>query len=97
MLPIICNFYRYHLYFYRYIGGSNLLVDMDRRSKSTGVQINWAAVRCNFTFEACHIPGVVNPIAGALSLFNWLVFRQLELPIATRYQPSFQQPYCINC
>ncbi len=26
------------------------------------------AARCNFTFEACHIPGVANPIADALSL-----------------------------
>ncbi len=35
------------------------------------------AARCNFTFEARHIPGVANPIADALSRFNWQVFRQL--------------------
>ncbi len=35
------------------------------------------AARCIFTFEARHIPGVANPIADALSRFNWQVFRQL--------------------
>jgi hypothetical protein len=35
------------------------------------------AARYNFTFAARHIPGVANPIADALSRFNWQVFRQL--------------------
>ena len=35
------------------------------------------AARYNFTFEALHITGVNNPVADALSRFNWQVFRQL--------------------
>ena len=35
------------------------------------------AARFNFTFEALHIPGVANPVADALSRFNWQVFRLL--------------------
>ena len=35
------------------------------------------AARFNFTFEALHIPGGANPVADALSRFNWQVFRLL--------------------
>ncbi len=35
------------------------------------------AARFNFSFEAPHIPGVDNPVADALSRFNWQVFRLL--------------------
>ena len=35
------------------------------------------APRYNFTFEALHVPRVNNPVADALSCFNWQVFRQL--------------------
>ena len=35
------------------------------------------AARFNFTFEAVHLPGVDNPVADALSRFNWQVFRRL--------------------
>lgn len=35
------------------------------------------AARHNFTFQAIHISGVSNPVADALSRFNWQVFRQL--------------------
>ena len=35
------------------------------------------AARYNFTFEALHIPGANNPVADALSRFNWQVFRLL--------------------
>ena len=33
--------------------------------------------RYNFTFEALHVPGVSNPVADALSRFNWQVFQRL--------------------
>ena len=36
-----------------------------------------AAARFHFTFSSQHIPGVQNPIADALSRFNWQEFRRL--------------------
>lgn len=36
-----------------------------------------AAAKFNFTFAAAHVPGVQNPVADALSRFQWQVFRRL--------------------
>ena len=46
-----------------------------------------AAAQFNFTFTSCHVPGVQNKIADALSRFNWQVFHQLapraqSIPVA---------------
>ena len=36
-----------------------------------------SAARHSFSFSACHVPGVNNQIADALSHFRWQDFRQL--------------------
>ena len=36
-----------------------------------------SAARFNFSFASCHIPGVFNSIADALSRFHWQEFRRL--------------------
>ena len=36
-----------------------------------------AAARFNFSFSAVHVPGILNPIADALSRFRWLEFLKL--------------------